>query len=97
MSEIRKVPKQRRETITQPRIVGAKPRAEANPAPKILDHTTKQKGVEIQQKDHSNRITIREHTRKRPKKSDPDVRLQAMTHEERVRWNEIKTNQWEPE
>ena len=94
--EIRKVPKTRREAIKVPKILGAKPNPETR-APKILDHNTKQKPLEIQTKHHGNRITIPEHTRRRPKKGKPDVRLQLMTREDREAWNAVKTNQWEKE
>jgi hypothetical protein len=94
MSEIRKVSKDRREPIPQPKIVGAKPTSEIR-STKIVDQSSPAAKVEIQHTDRNKKITVREHSRRAPKKSDPDVRLQLMTREDREAWNAVKTNQWE--
>jgi hypothetical protein len=95
--EIRKVPQTRREMVKQPKIIGAQPRQEGR-APKILDHNTKQKPVQIEIKKHGERVTIKEHTRAKPRKrKDPDVRLQLMSKEQREAWNDVKHSKWEPE
>lgn len=99
MSEIRKVPKNpRRQKIEPPKIVGGSTATSAAHEPKVLDQHTKQAPVEIRSKEHGEIITVQSHVRSRPKKKDePEVRLRAITDEEKAEWERVKSNQWEDE
>jgi hypothetical protein len=96
MSEIRKVPKNpRKEKIEQPKIIGAAVSREAT-TPKVLDHNTKQKPVEIQMREHGEVVTVQSHVRAKPRKKDePEVRLRTMTDEQKREWEAVKSNVWE--
>jgi hypothetical protein len=98
MSKIQKVkgtPRTRQE-IPQPKILGGAAGMSEARTPKVIDQNTKQAPIEIHEKTHGDVVTVETHTRRKPKrKSDPDVRLQIMSKEERAEWEKVKSNVWE--
>ncbi len=97
MSGIHKVPKNRRgQKIEPPKIVGGNVPASAEPrTPKVLDQNTRQRPVQIETTEHGEVVSVVSHTRTKPKKNDPDVRLRSMTADEKEAWRKVKQGEWE--
>lgn len=96
MSGIHKVPKNRRkQKIEPPKIVGGQKLPGEAGTPKVFDQNTRQRPVQIETKEHGEVVSVQSHTRTKPKKNDPDVRLRSMTAEEKAEWNSVKRMEWE--
>lgn len=89
--EIRKIPKRHPKQNVDTKIVGAKHVPTEIVEPKVLDQRTRSRPVQIETTEHGEIVTVSSHTRSKPRKKDePEVRLRAMTPEQKQAWEAVK-------